>query len=141
MAGPFVRDTNAPSLTAGVTLNAAGTTTGTAVEVNKPGEVVVEVATGTVGSTGNTATMTVVLEASDDSTFATGKVKVGAFAAISGTDASQSNKRYRLKTEIRHRYVRPIVTLGGTAPVYTGTTIKVNTDHYRENLATDTAGT
>jgi hypothetical protein len=140
MAGPFVRDTNAAELfTAAVDLDTAGTTTGAAVEVNSPGQVVIEIDTATVTSTGNTATLTVNVEQSDVSNFAT-KTEVGNFAILTGTDAAQSDKIARLKTRVDKRYARVVVTLGGTAPVYTGTTCKVHPRHNRDTKSTDSAG-
>jgi hypothetical protein len=113
-----------PPLHTGVTLNAAGTTNGTPQRVDKPGAVEVEVATGTVTSTGNTATLLVRLQGSDDAAGSVNVVELGEFTVKSGTDAAQSNKTYRMQgVFVDKAFVRAIVTLGGTAPVYTGTTI------------------
>jgi hypothetical protein len=124
MPGLFARDINAPALHTGVTLNAAGTTNGTPQRVDKPGAVEVEVATGTVGSTGNTATLLVRLQGSDDAAGSVNVVELGEFTVKSGTDAAQSNKTYRMQgVFVDKAFVRAIVTLGGTAPTYAGTTI------------------
>jgi hypothetical protein len=139
MAGPYARDTNAPELVAGVTLNAAGSTTGTAVRVDHPGAVEVEMVTPTVTSTTNSATLLVRIEAADDSGFATNKVTVAEFPVKSGTDASQSAKTFRVRSYIMKRYARIVVTIGGTAPVYTGLSVKVHQAQSRANIKTDTA--
>lgn len=140
MAGPYVRDTNAPDLfDATVTLDAAATETGAAIEVNSPGDVVIELLTGTVTSTGDSATLEVEVQASNVSTFAT-YVAVGAFADISGTDTALSDQVYRLKTQLRHRYARVVAVTGGTTPDFGDSSCKVHPVHNRESIATDTAG-
>jgi hypothetical protein len=124
MPGLFARDINAPALHTGVTLNAAGTTNGTPQRVDKPGAVEVEVATGAVTSTGNSATLLVRLQGSDDAAASVNVVELGEFTVKSGADAALSNKVYRMQgVFVDKAFVRAIVTLGGTAPNFTGTTI------------------
>lgn len=140
MAGPYVQDTNAPDLfDATVTCDAAATETGAAIEVNQPGDVVIELLAGTVTSTGNSATLNVTVQESDDSTFAV-YVVTGRFGAISGTDAALSDTVYRLKTQIRHRYARAVAITGGTSPAFTGSSCKIHPVHNREDISIDSGG-
>lgn len=124
-SGTYVSDANVANLATGATLNAAGSTNGTAVQVDRPHEVGVVVETGTV--TGTTPTITVVIQASDDSGFSTGVVEV---ATVTGSGGSQSNQRWMANAYINKKYVRAAVTLAGTSPVYTGTTIRLQSPHY-----------
>jgi hypothetical protein len=123
MPGTLVRDALASNLAVGVTLNAAGTTTGTAVDISKPAEVEFELATSTVTSTGNSATLNVEIKGADDVGMSVNVVSFGRFAALTGTDAAQSNVKKYLRARVDKRYVTATAILGGTAPVYTGTTI------------------
>lgn len=138
MPGTLVRDAGAPNLASGATLNAAGTTNGTAAEINTPGLVRVEVLTSTVASTGNSATLQVEIESSDSSTFASGVVSNGKTEVLSGTDVAQTGVTRWLTCDIQKRYVRAVVTIAGTAPVYTGTTVKVR-ERRDHRTTTDTA--
>lgn len=139
MPGSLVRDSLSPQLFAGATLNAAGATNGTAVQVDKPGDVMVEIVTGTVTSTANSATLLVRLEGADDSAFTVNKTNICEFPVKSGSDASQSAAKYRQNTMCWKQWVRSVVTVGGTAPVYTGSTCKVHIERDRINVLTDTA--
>ncbi len=139
MPGTVVRDALGLNLAAGATLNAAGTTNGTVAEINSPQEVSFELATGTVTSTGNSATLNIEIQSADNSGFSVGVVSHGRFAALSGTDAAQSNVVRLLRATVQKRYARATVILGGTAPVYTGTTIKPVLPNDRRVAATTTA--
>lgn len=139
MPGSLTRDSLAPQLFAGATLNAAGATNGTAVKVDKPGDVMVEIVYGTVASTGNTATALIRLEEADDAAFTVNKVQVAEFPVTSGTDAAQTGKTKRQSVSVFKTYLRASVTLGGTAPVYTGATCKVHIERDRVTALTDTA--
>lgn len=139
MPGSLVRDSLSPQLFAGATLNAAGSTNGTAVQVDKPGDVMAEIVYPTVTSTGNTLTVLVRLEAADDSGFTINKVNVCEFPVTSGTDAAQSGKTKRQNTFVGKQFVRAVVTLGGTAPVITGATCKLHIERDRVTQLTDTA--
>lgn len=139
MPGTLVRDSLVPQLFAGATLNAAGSTNSTATQVDKPGGVTVEIATGTVTSTGNSATLLVRVEGADDSAFTVNKVSIDEFPVHSGTDAALSNVKFRQKSYIWKKWVRAVVTLGGTAPVFTGSTCKLHILHDRSTPITDTA--
>lgn len=124
MPGTLVRDALAAQIFAGATLNAAGTTNGTAVQIDKPGEVEFELATGTVASTGNTATIQVEIFGADNSAMTTNPVSFGKFGYTSGTDLAQSNTKKYLRARVDKKFIRATVVLGGTAPVYTGSTLK-----------------
>lgn len=139
MPGTVVRDALGFNLAAGATLNAAGTTSGTVAEINSPQEISFELATGTVTSTGNSATINVELQSADNLAFNVGVVSHGRFSAGSGTDAAQSNTTKLLRAVVQKRYARATVILGGTAPVYTGTTIKPVLPNDRRVAATTTA--
>lgn len=132
--GTIVRDALEPALEAGVTLNAAGTTSGTAIDCLRPMEAQVRIdLPATVTSTSNTATLAVQIEASNDSTFpgTSETVVLAKTATISGTDVAQASLVRKLHIYSQKRYLRAKVTLGGTAPVYTGLTIRVVDEHYR----------
>lgn len=130
--GILIRDALEPALETGVTLNAAGTTTTSpVVDCLRPMECRVRLATSTVTSTTNSATLNVEIQASNDSTFVTDTVSLGRFAALSGTDAAQSNVVRWLDVYTQKRYLRASVVVGGTAPVYTGTVIRVHPEHYK----------
>lgn len=141
MPGTLVHDAlgtgAASNLLAGATLNAAGTTTSTVVEVNRPGECQARLTLGTV--TGTTPTAQITVQSSDDITFASGVVTHGIFGPLTGTGAAQSNTARLIQTSIYKRYVRLSVTLGGTSPVYTGSTLFLEQEHYFQTPATDTA--
>jgi hypothetical protein len=118
--GSFIRDTAAPDLAAGVTLNAAGTTNSTVATAAWPLEAAVEIRTGTV--TGTSPTMTVVVQSSSSPTFASDVISHG---TVSLSGGSQSNVTRYLDIYGSRKFMRAAVTLGGTSPVYTGTTIRV----------------
>jgi len=139
MPGTVVRDALAANLASGSTLNAAGTTNGTAVDLHWSHEVVFELVTSTVTSTSDSATLNVEIKGADDSGFTVNVVSFGRFAALSGTDAAQSNVTRQLRAFAQKRYVRATVIVGGTAPVYTGTTIKALLPNDRRVAATTTA--
>ena len=77
------------NLLAGTTLNAAGTTTGTIVQVDRPGRMSVALESGTV--TGTTPTISVRIQGSDSATFASGVVEYGRLELLTGTTTAQSN--------------------------------------------------
>lgn len=135
MPGTLVRDTLAPVLSAGVTLNAAGTTSGTVIEVDKPGDVRIFLVTGTV--TGTTPTADVEIKAADDLAFSVNVVSLGRFGTLTG--GSQSATTHIMDTRCDKAYMRATVILGGTTPVYTGTTITVRQGDDRRTPKTDSA--
>lgn len=130
-SGTYFADANAANLLTGATLNAAGTTNGTAVQVDRPGEVQFRLETSTV--TGTTPTLSIELQASDDATFATGVLSLGRLTLLSGNAASQSNVDKEINARVYNTYVRAVVTAGGTSPVYTGSTLKVVQPHFKRD--------
>lgn len=128
MPGTLVQDSLAPNLLSGATLNSAGSTNGTAAFVNYPGEISFVLKTSTV--TGTSATLDVVIQASNDSTFASGVVTLGQFE-LSGSNASQTSVTKRIYSRCDHKYLRAAVTLGGTSPVYTSSTLYVRQPYDR----------
>jgi hypothetical protein len=133
MPGTVVRDALAPNLAVGATLNAAGTTNGTVVDLGEMHEVQIELATATVTGTG--PTLNVELQGSDSPTFATGNVSYGRFAQVGDED----NIRRQLQVFISKRYIRAVVVVAGTTPVFTGTTITPVLEHDRRVRLTTTA--
>lgn len=137
MPGTLVRDSLAPSLAAGLTLGSAASSNGTAVEVDKPGDVRIFVANGTV--TGTTPTLALVIQGADDSAFTTNVVTHGSFGASSGTAAAQSNVTRVLDIRSDKQWMRAQAVTAGTSPVYTATTILVRQGDDRRVPKTDTA--
>jgi hypothetical protein len=133
MPGTLVRDALAPNILAGATLNAAGSTNGTIVEVVHPREVAFILETGTV--TGTTPTLTLTIQGSDSATFASGVVTYGTIV-LTGTTAAQSNTARQVQAYAALRYLRATVVLGGTTPVYTGSTLTPRMEHDRRTKAT-----
>lgn len=133
MPGTFARDTLEPNLLSGATLNAAGTTNGTAHEILWARDVSFELVTGTV--TGTTPTMTVLIQGADDSGFTANVVDIAAFDAVGDEDAVTK----QLTTFVDKRFIRARVTLAGTSPVYTGSTCKPVPKHNQRVRATTTA--
>lgn len=132
--GTYVRDALESDLLSGATLNAAGTTNGTAVEVAWPGHVQFILETGTV--TGTTPTLVIEVKGCETSDFTTADVVT--LGTISAGD--NDNAIFAFETNVDARYVRAEVTVGGTAPVYTGSTLKVvPPDYLRERGAHPTA--
>lgn len=123
-SGTNVRDANADNLLTGATLNAAGTTAATAVQIDRPGWVGFELITSTV--TGTSPTLTVILTASDTSDFSDDVVTV---ATLTSTGASEDNKTYLATAYCNKKYIKAGVTLGGTSPVYTSSTLKMTQPH------------
>jgi hypothetical protein len=124
--GTFVRDSLKPNLASGVTLNSATSTNGAAWDAQYPGDVMFEVLTATV--TGTSPILTVVFVGADDSSFSTNKVTYGRIV-IDGAD--KDNVRRVIHAHVLKRYVRAEVTVAGTSPVYTGTTITALTPYDR----------
>lgn len=133
MAGPYVRDAEAPNLLEGVTLDSAGSDSGAIVDLSaEHTDVTFELVTDTVS--GTTPTLDVEIECSPSSTFASGVVSLGRFAQVGDED----NATKRLTVFVPHRYVRASVVAGGTSPDYDGTTLVAQLKHYRR-LADQTA--
>jgi hypothetical protein len=138
MPGSLVKDNLASNLATGSTLNAAGTTNGTAVQLEKPGVVRFELSTpATV--TGTTPTLDVEIKGADDSGFTTNVVSYGRFSQVAGSTASQQSLFKYLAAQVYSKYVRATVILGGTSPVYTGLAITPRPFHYQEKHSVGTA--
>jgi hypothetical protein len=133
MPGTLVRDALAPNILTGATLNAAGSTNGTIVEVVSPRDIAFILETGTV--TGTTPTLTLTIQGSDSATFASGVVTY-ATIVLTGTTGAQSNTVRQVQAYAALRYLRATVVLGGTSPVYTGSTLTPRQEHDRRTKAT-----
>lgn len=125
MPGTVVRDANETDLLNGLALNSTGTKTGTALEVLWPGRVQFVVETGTI--TGTTPTMDVTLQGCETSDFTTDPVVELGTVNLVGTD---DDSKFAVETHVDARYVRAVAVIGGTSPVFTGTTVKVVPNHY-----------
>lgn len=125
MPGTVVRDANAPNLLDGSTLNSAGTTNGTVWDAQWPGHIQFTLATGTVTGS-STPTITVDIQGCETSDFSTGDVVT--YATLVN---AASNTVVGASTFVDSRYVRARVTLSGTSPVFTGSTLRPVLEHDR----------
>ena len=135
MPGSYVKDAASVNLTTGSTLNAAGSTNGSVVEVLWPGETRIHLATGTVS--GTSPTLDVEVKGADDAAFTVNVVSFGRFSGLTG--GAQSNVERWLEADVYKRYVRATVVLGGTTPSYIGTTLNLRMDQYKQTSKTDSA--
>jgi hypothetical protein len=135
--GTLVSDSLEANLLTGATLNAAGTTNGTAARVDRPGEVAFVLETATV--TGTTPTISIVVTGSDDSGFGSGVVTYGTVTLLTGAASAQSNVRRSFNAKVYKTWVRAAVTVAGTSPVYTGSTLKVKQPDYFRAASTSAA--
>ncbi|HKZ20290.1 MAG TPA: hypothetical protein VJQ57_09285 [Acidimicrobiia bacterium] len=133
MPGTLVRDSNATNLLTGSTLNAAGTTTSTAVQIDKPGEIQFVLTTGTV--TGTSPTGDFEVKGADDSGMSTNVVSYGRFSQRDTTDGVTKYLRARVDS----KYVQVTVILGGTNPVFTGSTLYARMPNDRRTQITTSA--
>jgi len=131
MPGSLLRDASALDLLAGATLNAAGTTNSTGGKIAKPGPCRLMIETGTV--TGTTPTLQITVVQADDAAFTVGVLKTNATPVTSGTGAAQSNLKWVLPLVVYKNYIRASVVVGGTSPVFTGTTAFIRAEHDRES--------
>lgn len=131
MPGTLVTDALAVDLLSGLDLDGASTQTGTAVEVNKPGDVAFVLTTTTV--TGADASIDIEIQGSDASGFGSGVVSYGHFDPVIVTD---DNVTRVLNAKVYKRYVRAVVILGGTAPVCTGSTVYTRQPHLKRTSST-----
>lgn len=138
MPGSIAKDALASNIASGSTLNAAGTTNGTVVQIEKPGVIRFELATPAT-ITGTSATLDVEIKGADDSGFTTNVVSYGRFSQLSGSNASQQSLFKYLAAQVYSKYVRATVVLGGTSPVYTGLAITPRPFHYQEKHTVGTA--
>ncbi len=132
--GTYATDALAPNLFTGATLNAAGTTNGTIVEVAWPQDCTYVLTTGTV--TGTAPTMDITIQGSESSTFAAGTiVTIAKFGQVAAT----SSTSFFLSPFTNSRYIRAVVTVAGTSPVYTGSTLVPRAEHYLRTRLTSAA--
>lgn len=133
--GTYVQDSLAPTLLDAVDLTAATDGDGAATRVSWPGDVTFELTIAAV--TGTDPTLDVTIEASNDSTFATGVVQIAAFPQL--TDASANSTKH-LTSYVEYDYVRAVTLVGGTStPTFNDATLKVRTKHDHRTSST-TAG-
>jgi hypothetical protein len=132
--GTQIVDANEVNLLNGATLNAAGTTNGTVVQVDRPGDVAFQFEAATV--TGTTPTARVTIQGSDDITFATGVVDYASVGPQLGAAGAQSNTVKTATAYAYKKYARAVVTLGGTSPVYTGSKLTVRPPHTKRTTGT-----
>lgn len=128
MPGFVATDALETNLLAGATLNAAGTTNSTVVDLQRPGEVVLVLTTSTV--TGTTPTIRCVVSEADDAAMSVNVRVLPAIEILTGTGAAQSNVTKAIDTQIYGRYIRVSVVAGGTSPVYTGSTLVARAQNY-----------
>lgn len=103
--GTYVKDALAPQLADGSTVSTTSNGAWTAVE--RPWDVAVVLATGTVTGTGS---VEVAIEAADDAS-GTNSVVVGAFGTVAATDDDQE----RILVSSTHKpYMRAVYTVTGT---------------------------
>jgi hypothetical protein len=131
MPGSIAKDALASNIASGSTLNAAGSTNGTVVQIEKPGVIRFELATPAT-ITGTSTTLDVEIKGADDSGFTTNVVSYGRFSQLSGSNASQQSVFKYLAAQVYSKYVRATVVVGGTSPVYTGLAITPRPFHYQE---------
>lgn len=125
------------NLLTGATLNAAGTTNSTAVDIGAPGEVELVLTLSTV--TGTTPTIRLVGIQADDTSFAVNPRTLPIIDIITGAASAQTGVVKSFKTRIDSRYVRFSVVLGGTSPVYTGSTLAFRGPHFNQSVNYPTA--
>lgn len=133
--GTNVSDANEVNLLTGATLNAAGTTNSTAVQVDRPGRVAFVLTTGTV--TGTTPTLALTIQGADTSAFTAGTIVTLGTANSTGT--AQSSKTISVDARAYKGWVRVVVVAGGTSPVYTGSTLYIKQPSWRRTKDTTAA--
>jgi len=133
MPGTLVSDANAANLFDGSTLNSAGSTNGTAVDLHWPREVQVRIETSAV--TGTSPTLDVTIQGADDSGFSSGVVDICKFPQIGDEDDAT---KVIDGVFIDKQYVRAVVVVGGTSPVYTSSTCTLHDPGY-QRVRTQTA--
>ncbi len=132
--GTYATDALAPNLLTGATINAAGTTNGTIVEVDWSQDTTFVLTTGTV--TGTSPTLDIVIQGSESSTFGAGTiVTIARFGQVAAT----SSTSFYLTSFVNAKYIRAVVSVGGTSPVYTGSTLVPRAKHYLRSRLTSAA--
>ncbi|MEM9605899.1 MAG: hypothetical protein AAGA99_00665 [Actinomycetota bacterium] len=129
--GVQVNDATASNILTGATLNSAGTTQSTGVDLQWPRTVRFQLDTATV--TGTSPTLDVTVQASSVSDFSSDVVDLGSFSQVTASSTSRD-----LQVYVPRQYVRAAVTVGGTSPVFTGSTL-VAEDPFTRLATADTA--
>ncbi len=132
--GTYATDALAPNLLTGATLNAAGTTNGSIVEVDWSQDTTFVLATGTVSGTAPTIDITI--QGSESPAFGAGTiVTIAKFGQVAAT----SNSSFYLTSFVNSKYIRAVVAAGGTSPVFTGSTLTPRAKHYLRTRLTSAA--
>lgn len=127
MAGTPVRDALETDLLADCTLDSAGSTNGTALEVLWPGQVQFLMELGTVDSGTGDEVLEVIVQGCETSDFSTADVvELGRLNAVDTDDDGE----LAFTTHVDAKYVRAVAVAGGTTPDFSGTTVKVVQPHY-----------
>ncbi len=121
MPGTYATDALETNLLTGATLNSAGTTSSTAVEVDWTG--VAEFVLTAATATGTTPTLDVVIQGSETSGFGS-SVNLGAFSQQTATGTKY------LVADVRSKYIRASVKLGGTTPSFASSTLYLRPTRY-----------
>lgn len=133
MPGTYDRDVLEPDLTVGLTLDAAETETGTAVDLDTvPTDCRLFVDVGTVTGT-DSPTLTVTLQQAEDSAFTT-NVRDVATVTTDDTD----DQEYSVPAYVMEQHVRVVATVTGTTPDFSGAVITLRGHRY--HLDTNTIG-
>lgn len=127
ISGTYVRDSLAPVLNDGTAITSKTTTTGSAVEVSKPGLVKVVLTTGTMA--GSSGTADVVIQGCDSSGFGSNVKHYGAFKQLTEADDDVTRT---LSFYCNSRYLRHVTVTGGTTVTSFPITVKVRTAHDRD---------
>lgn len=127
-------DLFAPASGTDVVTDLAGTSTGSYVPVYRPGDVAFVLELGPV--TGTSPTLSAVVQGSDTTDFSDDVVT---YATLSSSGNTADNSVYSACAEVYKTYVRAVVTLGGTSPVYDGATLKVRQPHWHRTSDTTAA--
>jgi hypothetical protein len=131
MPGTLVTDALEPDLLTGADVTGAASDDGDIAFVGAPGLVSVVLESGTPTSGANDATLEVVVQGSDSSTFADGVVTYGTFN-LSGTDAAQASLTRVIKADVHKKYMRASTTVAGTTPDYDGASVTVRQPHWHQ---------
>ena len=127
MPGTVVRDALETDLLADCTLDSAGSSNGTALEILWPCEVQFLCETGTIDSGSSDETLEITIQGSENSDFSTENVVTLGTISLVDTD---DNGSFGFTTYVDAKYVRAVAVAGGTTPDFSGTTVKVVQPHY-----------
>lgn len=130
--GLYVKDTLALALRAAAeaAITSATTTTGAWVESGFPGDVVVEVNTGTL--TGTSVTVDIEIQGADDNS-GTNTVSYGQFAQFTETD---DDLELFLDACIKKNFVRAVIVTGGTVTSVDPVIVVRDADYHHDGSRT-----